>query len=106
MVDSVITMRQMRLGIGTAGLYKILFMSANSVAETVRERDPEFAILKTIGIGDPQLAQLVFLEAVGGSPSPRDERPSRRSDRIRHSDRRDGRGDGRGVAPLARPATR
>ncbi len=33
-----------------------------------------------------------LLVAVGGAPSPRDERPSRRSDCVRHPDRRDGRG--------------
>jgi putative ABC transport system permease protein len=63
MVESVITMRQMSLGIGTAGLFMILFLCANSVAESVRERIPEFAVLKTIGFGDRQVAVLVFLEA-------------------------------------------
>jgi putative ABC transport system permease protein len=62
-VESVITMRQMSLGIGTAGLFMILFLCANSVAESVRERIPEFAVLKTIGFGDRQVAALVFLEA-------------------------------------------
>jgi putative ABC transport system permease protein len=41
----------------------ILFLCANSVAESVRERLPEFAVLKTIGFGDRQVATLVFLEA-------------------------------------------
>ena len=63
MVESVITMRQMSLGIGTAGLFMILFLCANSVAESVRERVPEFAVLKTIGFGDRQVAVLVLLEA-------------------------------------------
>jgi len=63
MVESTITMRQMSLGIGTAGLFMILFLCANSVAESVRERIPEFAVLKTIGFGDRQVAVLVFLEA-------------------------------------------
>lgn len=62
-VESVITMRQMSLGIGTAGLFMIFFLCANSVAESVRERIPEFAVLKTIGFGDWQIAALVFLEA-------------------------------------------
>jgi putative ABC transport system permease protein len=56
-------MRQMSLGIGIAGLFMILFLCANSVAESVRERIPEFAVLKTIGFGDRQVAALVFLEA-------------------------------------------
>jgi putative ABC transport system permease protein len=63
MVDSVITMRQMSLGIGTAGLFMILFLCASSVAESVRERVSEFAVLKTIGFGDRQVAALVFFEA-------------------------------------------
>jgi putative ABC transport system permease protein len=63
MVASVINMRQMSLGIGTAGLFMILFLCANSVAESVRERIPEFAVLKTLGYGDRQVAALVFLEA-------------------------------------------
>lgn len=62
-VESVITMRQMSIGIGVAGLFMILFLCANSVAESVRERLPEFAVLKTIGFGDRQIAALVFLEA-------------------------------------------
>src|SRR6185312_14493793 len=56
-------MRQMSLGIGAAGLFMILFLCANSVAESVRERLPEFAVLKTIGFGDRQVAALVFLES-------------------------------------------
>jgi putative ABC transport system permease protein len=63
MVESVITMRQMSLGIGTAGLFMILFLCANGIAESVRERVPEFAVLKTIGFGDRQVALLVLLEA-------------------------------------------
>lgn len=62
-VDSTITMRQMSLGIGAAGLFMILFLCANSVAESVRERLPEFAVLKTIGFGDRQVATLVVLES-------------------------------------------
>jgi putative ABC transport system permease protein len=62
-VESIITMRQMSLGIGAAGLFMILFLCANSTAESVRERMAEFAVLKTIGFGDRQVALLVFQEA-------------------------------------------
>lgn len=62
-VDSVISMRQMSLGIGAAGLFMILFLCANGTAESVRERIPEFAMLKTVGFGDRQIAVLVFFEA-------------------------------------------
>jgi putative ABC transport system permease protein len=62
-LDSVISMREMSFGIAAAGLFMILFLCANSVAESVRERIPEFAVLKTIGFGDRQIATLIFLEA-------------------------------------------
>ena len=62
-LDTVISMREMSFGIAGAGLFMILFLCANSIAESVRERIPEFAVLKTIGFGDRQVAALVFLEA-------------------------------------------
>ncbi len=61
--DANINMRQISLGIGAAGLFMILFLCANSVAESVRERLPEFAVLKTMGYGDGRIALLVALEA-------------------------------------------
>jgi len=63
MVESIISMRQMSVGIGTAGLFMIFFLCASSVAESVRERLPEFAVLKTYGFGDGRIALLVFLES-------------------------------------------
>ncbi len=42
----------MSFAIAGAGLFMILFLCANSIAESVRERIPEFAVLKTIGFGD------------------------------------------------------
>jgi putative ABC transport system permease protein len=63
MVSATLSMQQMSLGIGAAGLFMIFFLCANSVAESVRERLPEFAVLKTIGFGDRQVATLVLLEA-------------------------------------------
>jgi len=63
MVESTISMRQMSFAIAAAGLFMILFLCANSIGESVRERLPEFAVLKTIGFGDRQIAALVFLEA-------------------------------------------
>jgi len=61
--SSILNMRQMSLGIASAGLFMILFLCANSTAESVRERLPEFAVLKTIGFGDGAVATVVFLEA-------------------------------------------
>jgi putative ABC transport system permease protein len=62
-LDAVISMREMSFGIAAAGLFMILFLCANSIAESVRERIPEFAVLKTIGFGDREIGVLVFLEA-------------------------------------------
>jgi putative ABC transport system permease protein len=58
-----ISMRQISLGIGAAGLFMILFLCANGIAESVRERLPEFAVLKTMGYGDGRIVWLVVLEA-------------------------------------------
>jgi len=63
LADANINMRQISLGIGAAGLFMILFLSANGVAESVRERLPEFGMLKTLGYRDTLVAALVFLEA-------------------------------------------
>jgi putative ABC transport system permease protein len=46
-----------------AGLFMILFLTANGIAQSVRERIPEFAILKTMGFSDRLVMGLVFAEA-------------------------------------------
>lgn len=61
--DANINMRQISLGIGAAGLFMILFLAANGMAESVRERLPEFGVLKALGYGDGRIAVLVILEA-------------------------------------------
>jgi putative ABC transport system permease protein len=61
--DANINMRQISLGIGAAGLFMILFLCANGVAESVRERLSEFGVLKALGYGDGRIAALVILEA-------------------------------------------
>ena len=61
--DADINMRQISLGIGAAGLFMILFLCANGVAESVRERLSEFGVLKALGYGDGRIAALVILEA-------------------------------------------
>ena len=63
LADANINMRQISLGIGAAGLFMILFLCANGIAESVRERLAEFGILKAIGYGDSRIAVLVLLEA-------------------------------------------
>lgn len=49
--------------ISLAGLVMILFLTANGIAQSVRERFAEFAALKTMGYGDGLVVLLVFLEA-------------------------------------------
>jgi putative ABC transport system permease protein len=49
--------------ISFAGLGMILFLTANGLAQSVRERFAEFAALKTMGYNDRTLMLLVFLEA-------------------------------------------
>jgi len=63
MADANINMRQISLGIGAAGLFMILFLCANGIAESVRERLSEFGVLKAMGYRDGHIATLVILEA-------------------------------------------
>jgi putative ABC transport system permease protein len=49
--------------IALSGLFMILFLTANGIAQSVRERFAEFATLKTIGFSDRAVMALVVLEA-------------------------------------------
>jgi putative ABC transport system permease protein len=49
--------------VSAAGLFMILFLIANGIAQSVRERVAEFAVLKTLGFSDPKVMALVFAEA-------------------------------------------
>lgn len=62
MADASINMRQISLGIGAAGLFMILFLCANGTAESVRERLPEFGVIKALGYRDSHIALLVIVE--------------------------------------------
>jgi putative ABC transport system permease protein len=44
-------------------MFMVLFLTANGIAQSVRERLAEFATLKTIGFSDGNVVALVFLEA-------------------------------------------
>jgi putative ABC transport system permease protein len=46
-----------------AGLFMILFLTANSIARSVTERIPEFGVLQAIGFTNRRLVGLVFAEA-------------------------------------------
>jgi putative ABC transport system permease protein len=50
-------------GVATAGLFMILFLIGNGIAQSVRERIAEFAVLKTLGFSDAGVMALVFVEA-------------------------------------------
>ena len=49
--------------IALAGMFMVLFLTANGIAQAVRERFAEFATLKTIGFSDTGVIWLVFAEA-------------------------------------------
>jgi putative ABC transport system permease protein len=50
-------------GVTAAGLFMILFLIGNAIAQSVRERVAEFAVLKTLGFSDAGVMTLVFAEA-------------------------------------------
>ena len=50
-------------GIALAGMFMVLFLTGNGIAQSVRERFAEFATLKTIGFSDRAVIALVVLEA-------------------------------------------
>jgi putative ABC transport system permease protein len=50
-------------GVSAAGLFMILFLIANAIAQSVRERVAEFAVLKTLGFSNAGVTALVFAEA-------------------------------------------
>ena len=52
------------LCIGAAGFGMVLFLTANAIGRSVRERVPEFAVLKTLGFHAAHLMSLVFIESV------------------------------------------
>jgi putative ABC transport system permease protein len=58
-VDIAAVDRQVAL----AGMFMVLFLTANGIAQAVRERFAEFATLKTLGFSDNGVVALVFAEA-------------------------------------------
>lgn len=51
-------------GILTAVFFTILLVAGNTMAQSVRERIPELAVLKTIGFGDGTVLAMVLAEAL------------------------------------------
>jgi len=62
-VNSGISVASKTWPVAGAGIFMILLLSANGMAQSVRERIPEFAVLKTLGFGHSTLMGLVFAEA-------------------------------------------
>jgi putative ABC transport system permease protein len=63
MVRTGVSIASMTWGVGTAGFFMIVFLTGNSIAQSVRRRIPEFATLKAMGYPDGRVMWLVFLEA-------------------------------------------
>jgi putative ABC transport system permease protein len=51
-------------GIVAAVLFTLLFLTGNTMMQSVRERTPELAILKTVGFSDRSVTVLVLIEAI------------------------------------------
>ena len=47
-----------------AALFTLLFLTGNTMRQSVRERIPELAVLKTLGFSDNKVLMLILLEAV------------------------------------------
>lgn len=58
--------------IASAAIFMILIVTANTMAQSIRERTSELAVLKTLGFGDGRVLSMVLLESclialIGGS---------------------------------------
>ena len=62
-VNSGISVASKTWPVAGAGIFMILLLTANGITQSVRERTPEFAVLKTIGYRQSTLMALVFAEA-------------------------------------------
>ncbi|HEY6457675.1 MAG TPA: ABC transporter permease [Steroidobacteraceae bacterium] len=63
LANSNIDIASLTLTVAGAGLFMILFLSANVIARSVSERVPEFALLMTMGFRQPHMTLLVVAEA-------------------------------------------
>jgi len=62
-VNSGISVASKTWPVAGAGIFMILLLTANGLAQSVRERTPEFAVLRTVGYGQSVLTGLVLAEA-------------------------------------------
>jgi putative ABC transport system permease protein len=49
--------------IASAAIFMILIVTANTMAQSIRERTGELAVLKTLGFGDGRVLSMVLLES-------------------------------------------
>jgi putative ABC transport system permease protein len=63
LMSSGTNLRYLSLGAAGAGLFMILFLCGSGIAESVRERLPQLAVLQTCGFTDRAVALLVSAEA-------------------------------------------
>ncbi|HTB64705.1 MAG TPA: ABC transporter permease [Steroidobacteraceae bacterium] len=61
-VNSGISVASKTWPVAGAGIFMILLLTANGIAQSVRERTAEFGVLKTFGYSDTTLMTLVFAE--------------------------------------------
>lgn len=61
-VNSSVSVSSRTLPVAGAGIFMILLLIGNGVAQSVRERTPEFAVLRTLGYQPLTLVMLVFAE--------------------------------------------
>lgn len=62
-INSGISVASKTWPVAGAGIFMILLLTANGIAQSVRERTAEFAVLKTIGYRQSNLIALVLAEA-------------------------------------------
>ena len=60
----VFDMQFFTYAVSAASLFMILFLTANVMAQSVRERIPEFGVMKAVGFSDGAVSALVVFETV------------------------------------------
>ena len=63
-VNSGFSLAKKTWPIAGAGIFMILLLTANGIAQSVRERIPEFAVLETLGYPGTTLMAMVFTETL------------------------------------------
>lgn len=61
-IKSGVAAETVTLPVAGAGVFLVLLLVANGITQSVNERIPEFAVLKTLGFKDMTIAALVILE--------------------------------------------